>query len=90
MIINISSTCPPAAISPASRPQPTAPPHPARNSDGDTLELSRRAEAVARAAERSSLQIARSRAIRAEIEAGTYETAERINGTVARILDVIA
>ncbi len=40
--------------------------------------------------EQSSLRQARVRAVRAEIGNGTYETPERINGTVDRLLDVIA
>ncbi|HNQ24433.1 MAG TPA: hypothetical protein PKK06_15210 [Phycisphaerae bacterium] len=38
----------------------------------------------------SSLQQARQAAIRAEIQNGTYETLERLNGTVDRLLDVLA
>lgn len=45
---------------------------------------------LARAAETSSFQDARTRAIGAEIENGTYETPARINATVERLLDVIA
>ena len=56
----------------------------------DTLEISPTARALAGAAEKSSLRIARSRAIRAEIENGTYETPARIERTAARILDLLA
>lgn len=56
----------------------------------DTIELSRVGEALSRAAEMSSFSIARVRAIRAEIEGGTFETPERIAGTVKRLLDVVA
>jgi anti-sigma28 factor (negative regulator of flagellin synthesis) len=45
--------------------------------------------ALAHAVEESSLRIARTRAIRAEIESGTYETPARIAATAARVLDVI-
>ena len=55
----------------------------------DTVEFSRTGTSLARAVEESSLRIARTRAIRAEIAEGTFETSERINGTVARLLDVI-
>ena len=55
----------------------------------DTVEFSRRGTSLARAVEKSSLRIARTRAIRAEIVEGTFETRERINGTVERLLDVI-
>ena len=60
-----------------------------RTPDGDTAEFSRTAEALARAVMESSLKIARTRAIRAEIEDNTFVTPERINGTVDRLLDVI-
>lgn len=56
----------------------------------DTVEISPTARAMAGATEKSSLRMARTRAIRAEIENGTYETAERIKGTAARLLDLFA
>ena len=55
----------------------------------DTVEFSRTGRALARAVEESSLRIAWRRAIRAEIENGTYETPERIDKTAQRVLDVI-
>jgi len=57
--------------------------------ESDSVELSRFGRALARAVDLSSFSVARTRAIRAQIESGTYETPERINGTVARLLDVI-
>jgi len=60
------------------------------NPSVDTVEISPTARALANAVERSSLRIARTHAIRAEIESGTFETPKRIAGTVARLLDVIA
>ena len=56
----------------------------------DTVEISLTARALASAAEKSSLRMARTRAIRGEIEKGTYETPERIEGTAARLLDLFA
>lgn len=56
----------------------------------DTVEISPTARAMAGAAEKSSLRLARTRAIRAEIENGTYETPERIERTAARLLDLLA
>lgn len=56
----------------------------------DVVEFSAQGRALARAVRESSLRIAKTRAIRAEIEAGTYETPERIQGTVQRLLDVLA
>jgi len=56
----------------------------------DTLELSSTGEALAQAVDTSSFRLAQLRAIRTEIHNGTYETRERIEGTVRRLLDVIA
>ncbi len=44
---------------------------------------------MARAAEQSSMSLARARALRTEIAEGTFETQERLAGTVDRLLDVI-
>ena len=55
----------------------------------DTVELSRAGRALSHAVEESSFRMARVRAVRAEIESGIYETAERIEGTVERLLDVV-
>ncbi len=55
----------------------------------DTVEFSHAGMALARAVEDSSLSLARTRVIRAEIHAGTFETPARIEGTVERLLDVI-
>lgn len=56
----------------------------------DRVDFSRFGQALSQAAERSSLSIARTRAIRVQIENGTYETPERIRHTVDRLIDVIA
>lgn len=88
MIINVGNALPVGPIGPATTaPGPT---RAAYRATADIVEMSEFAEALARAAERSTFRIARTRAIRAEIVAGTYETPERINGTVDRLLDVIA
>ncbi len=55
----------------------------------DTVEISRFSRTAFDVNERSSLSLAKARAIRVEIAEGTYETADRIRGTVERILDVI-
>ncbi len=55
----------------------------------DTVEFSRRGTDLAKAMEESSMRIARTRAIREQIQNGTFETPERINGTVDRLLDII-
>ena len=89
VVINISSVY----SSPASaRPETTVPPlrQPARFAiAGDTVEFSRVGRALSNGVEESSFRIARVRAIRAEIESGTYETAAGIEGTVERLLDVV-
>lgn len=71
----------PRLFSPTTRPSSSA---------IDTIEISPTGRALAGAAEKSSLRIARTRAIRAEIENGTYETLERIKGTASRLLDLLA
>lgn len=71
----------PRLFSPTTRPSSSA---------IDTIEISPMGRALAGAAEKSSLRIARTRAIRAEIENGTYETLERIKGTASRLLDLLA
>ena len=57
---------------------------------GETVELSRPGRVLPYAVEESRFRIARIQSIRTEIQAGTYETPERINGTVERLLDVLA
>ncbi len=90
LIINIASAYPsppaPQAVTPSLLRHSAS----AITAGYDTLELSRVGEALSRAAEMSSFSIARVRAIRAEIESGTFETPERIAGTVKRLLDVVA
>ena len=89
MIINIGSAYGTLPTSPAPTGTITQRWAASHVSDGDRVEFSRFGRALARAAEESSLRLARSRAIYAEIANGTYETPERLNGTVERLLDVI-
>ncbi len=63
--------------------------HAALISREDTFELSDLGRAFSPVADQSSFNIARVRAIRGEIASGSYETPERIAGTVERLLDVI-
>lgn len=65
--------------------RPAVPSHP----PFDTVEFSPRATALARVAEESSLRIARTNAFRTQIENGTFETPERIEGTITQLLDII-
>lgn len=90
LIINIANAYP--SLSPTRETTPTSQRHVGATftTGGDTIELSRVGEALSLAAEMSSFSIARVRAIRAEIEGGTFETPERIAGTVKRLLDVFA
>lgn len=57
--------------------------------DHDSVEFSPEGLALSRATGRSSLRLARQQSIRAEINAGTYLTPERLQGTVERLLDVL-
>ena len=87
-VINISSLF---ASQPMARGNPAA--SPVRPSSDvraeDSVEISDTGYALLRAAEESSLRIARARAIRAEINTGTFETPARIEGTVSRLLDIL-
>lgn len=71
----------------------TRPPPPPTTSaalrETDTVEISNVGLNLAREATESSLQRARANAIRAEIRAGTFETPERIRGTVERLLQLL-
>lgn len=58
-------------------------------SSSDRVEFSGTGRALAASHDASSYRQARVQAVREEIQAGTYETPERINGTVDRLLDVI-
>lgn len=61
-----------------------------RISAEDTVEFSAGARVLARGVEQSSFRAARSQAIRAEIASGAFETEARLDGTIARLLDVLA
>ena len=94
-IINIGDAFPSSALTPAAavrRNLFSSPPTPilARSTDSDMVEISRFGVLLSDAIEPSTFSIARVHAIRAEIRAGAYETTERIDGTVERLLDVIA
>lgn len=90
MIINVGNTYPSVRLSPTALPRPVSSTPTTRSINDDRIKVSSFGDALTRAVETSSLRIAQTRAIRAEIVAGTYETPERIHGTVERILDVIA
>lgn len=55
----------------------------------DRVEFSELGRQLADSSPSSSLRIARVQAIRNEIAAGVYETPERIEGVVSRLLDVL-
>lgn len=75
-------------------PLPSAPgqAHPAVSSSPsvDTVELSQAGLALQEGQDLSSLSQAKVRAVRAEIQAGTFESPQRIEGTIDRVLDVLA
>lgn len=64
-------------------------PNPSRIMAEDTVEFSTSGRSLARAVEESSFRIARVRAVSAAIADGTYETRERLDGAVSRLLDVL-
>ena len=78
-------------------PQPINPPHrtqgaaPSSNTtqaqQTDQLDISREADLVSRAREVPSVRAERVAAIRAEIQAGTYETEQKLETAVGRLLD---
>ncbi len=78
-------------------PQPINPPHRTQGaapSEGttqthqaDQLDISREADLVSRARELPSVRAERVASIRAEIEAGTYETEQKLETAVGRLLD---
>ena len=61
----------------------------AARSTQDSVELSPRGIALARASGESSERLAHNAAIAAEIAAGTYETPDKIRRTVDLLLDVV-
>ena len=85
-ITNASTTAPPLQpyVS-VPRPQALA----RRMAEVQNVQRARADSALADAVLDSSFRIARTRAIRAEIINRTYETPERIDKTVERLLDVI-
>ncbi len=87
-IINISSYLP-SIYQPRELPDSKSPIGDSAPLVRDRVEISPRGRLLAETSASSSFRTAKTQAIRAEIEAGTYETPERIEGTVARILDVI-
>ena len=78
----------PQRINPPHRNQGPAPnraPDPARHSD--QLDISREADLVSRAREIPDIRAEQVASIRARIEAGTYETQEKLEVAVGRLLD---
>jgi anti-sigma28 factor (negative regulator of flagellin synthesis) len=56
---------------------------------GDVVEFSPLARRLSALVDGSSLRAAKVNALRAAIQSGAYETRERIDGTVARLLGVL-
>jgi len=67
----------------------TAPQRAVPATEIDRVELSPMGREFAKILESSSMRRARANAIRSQIENHTYETPERINGTVDRLIDLI-
>jgi anti-sigma28 factor (negative regulator of flagellin synthesis) len=55
----------------------------------DSVELTSFAKALLEATGGSSLRAAKVNAIRSEIQEGIFDTPERVQGTVARLIDVL-
>lgn len=89
-ISNIGQTFPAASWNSTTTLRSVSPHSEASALDPDLIEFSVVGKALAVAFEHSSLRAAKAAAIRAEISNGTFETPERIKGTVDRLLDVIA
>lgn len=78
-------------------PQPINPPHRGQTSapsagagqvhQADQLDISPEADLVSRARELPGVRAERIASIRAEIEAGTYETEHKLEAAVGRLLD---
>ena len=88
-IINVNSNLtsvndPRQGKSPAVEPQRRA--DSAARHSIDSVEFSDRARELAQAAEKESIQTPKVQRIRVEISAGSFETPERIDGTVDRLL----
>ena len=57
--------------------------------ESDPVEFSRMGRMLAGASDTSSLRLAKIQSIRAEIADGTFETQERIEGTVDRLIQML-
>jgi hypothetical protein len=89
MIINTTNVYRTLPLSHVRRNIPAAHGSAPRSPKPDPVEFPRFRRLTSPVPESSAFRMARVQAIRAEIENGTYETAERISGTVERLLDVI-
>lgn len=89
IILNIAQSYPTTPGIPAP-PQTTHAPSARAYLAEDSVEFSLVARSLSEAVESSSMRLAQIRALRAEIESGTYETPHRLETTVRRLLDVIA
>ena len=86
--------------SPAQGPQPTQNPPRAHQAESsaprphiavtDELDISREAELMSRMSELPEIRADKVAELKAAIEAGTYETTEKLEGAVDRILDELA
>ena len=88
-IVNVGGISPPFPNSRLVTGYPGSRPGPDPDAQGGVA-VPRFSDPLGRLVDRSSLRQARLHAIQAEIQNRTYETPERISGTVDRLLDVIA
>lgn len=88
-IINIDNVYSSLPALPVGRNHPFTPITAPAASGQDRVEFSQMAQDLARVVDASGTRVAWMRSIRSEIVAGTYETPERIAGTVSRLLDVV-
>ncbi len=73
----------------ATRPNQAAQQSPATEPTGDTVEISPAAEAAVRGAEGGDIRAELVNRIRAQIADGTYETPDKLDAAVSRLLDEI-
>ena len=66
---------------------PQTPPRPAAANQADSVDISPAAELAAKLSDIPDIRQDRVNEIRAQIASGTYETDERINGALERLLD---
>jgi negative regulator of flagellin synthesis FlgM len=80
----------PQSINPTQATNPAQPTAPAEVTGGDEVSISREADILSRIGELPDVRQERIDQIRTEIANGTYETQEKLDLAIARLLDEIA